>query len=244
MDNNSINRIWKEAKNSPAEKVKISREEIESFRLKRSNQILSEARKGIWIAIVLKSIILLADLVLIALFYRAGLPGSLLFMILALSALLVFEMLFLRKVKRIEDFSDAISERLNRLKIFFKVDFPLFHLLSTLSNPLMVATGIFYYKQLKYSEVIFRDMEDIFVLTVILVLSYLLGLAVGWMASGRLRGEVEELQNEEIVDKEHLSMIIARDKKLRRRRILMFSMVFILGILMLALIIVFNYKMN
>lgn len=242
MGNSDINSIWRSAKMNQDQSPVISREEIDNFRLSRSGQIFGYIRKAIWTALVTNGILLT---MLVIFSFISGIQENLMVTLLTLDVCLIaiigYQSILLLKVKSLENYSETIASRFSDLKRFFQVQFPLFQVISSLSNPILVTTGVFYYLFLKYSEVRFTDLDDIIVMTVLVLVSYIIAYAGNRLGYSNLGREVEDLLSEDIYDDEYFTMLIERERRLRRRKLVVMSVIASVGILLLTLIIILNY---
>ena len=101
----------------------------------------------------------------------------LLVVLLAASAgLIVYEMSLTKSLKIISEGTERTSALIRRMDRFLSVQFSYFRLIGSLTNPILVLTGIFYYQFFKRKEIGFADMEDIIATFIILVISYLVAL--------------------------------------------------------------------
>lgn len=243
MENIDIDRIWKEARQGSDANFKLSIEEIDGFRLMRSGQIFSDIRKIIWTGLTIDIFLLIALLFYILFLNLQGKMVPVLVILLLITGMVViYSWATLRKIKRLEVYSDTIATRFEELKSFFRLQFPLFQFVTSLSNPLLVLTGVFYYMHFKYSEVRFSDIEDIIVITVIAAISYLVGYAGNRLGSSGLGREVENLLSEEIYDDEYLADFVKRERALKRKKFIIMSVIAIAGLILLVVLILLYYK--
>lgn len=243
MGNIDFNNIWKTAKREWAEKPRMSREEIDGFRLSRSGQISAFIRKAIWTSMVTFFILLL--LLVTFAFVSKGAGNfftTLVAVMLSICFIIGYHINLLIKAEKLDNFSETISSRFDDLRRFFRIEYPLFQVIASLSSPVFVATGVLYYKYKKYSEVVFSDTEDILVMLAILALSFIISFFANRFGSSATRREVDDLLAEDIYDDEYFAIYLERERLLRRSRIMVITFIAILGLLLLAVMIILNFQ--
>ena len=100
----------------------------------------------------------------------------LVFLLAAVTGLIAYEMSLTRSLRIISEGTERTSALLRRMERFLTIQFSYFRMIGSLTNPILVLTGIFYYQLIKYERIGFADMEDIVVTLVILIISYLIAL--------------------------------------------------------------------
>ena len=87
----------------------------------------------------------------------------------------------------------------------------------------------------------FSDTDDIIVMALVVIISYILAYVVSRAGSANLRREVDDLLNDDIYDEEYLALLVKKERLLKRKRLILMSSLAILGIILLSLIILLNY---
>lgn len=240
MRNIDIDEIWKQNK-SEIRVPKYTRDEIAGLKIRRSRQIFSEVRKSIWTAFSIKSVMLLATLVFSMIsFDQPNLRMILITILLILLALLVYEIVLLIDISKLENLNDTIADRINKLAKFFNIQFPVFHILSSFYNPVLIIIGMFYYLWFKYGKVEYAGIDDVLVLIIAAVLSYAVAMAGAKFSTRHLMLDVEEILSMDSADEEFFISQERRRKRLKRRRIIIASLIALLGMVLFILIMLYS----
>lgn len=233
----NLERIWKEKNVDTKSGIQYSREQISGLRKKRERQLTGAVKSSILTGISIKFILLVAIIIFTVIGYELT---NLLFTISALFiitlGMIIYDFYLLRLVAGIDNYSDNIESRLGKLNEFLTVQLPVFQIENSLSSPVFVIMGIFYYHFFKYSRFEFRAFDDVIVFVAVILISYLGTYFVSKYSLSSFRREALELlatgeERDAIINYEE------RRKQSRRKKLIISLILLISGIVLFALIL-------
>lgn len=235
MEELDIRKIWEVGRDDQSPEELVSKEVIDLFRQKQSKNMTSSTRKLMLFDIVMK--------IIVGFGYGAGFmltPGQLsvkiisLIMLLSCFGLAFWESRFIKKLNAIDE-TGTILETLKK-KISFHIRYyQSFIFLSALTSPLLILCGFFLYEISKYGEVVMGSPFS----SPVPYLFLLAGFLISYVASRpfyRIRLEELTASLEDLDDSFVAYQTMSTQKRQRRKRIILFSLLALTGILVLLLV--------
>ena len=175
----------------------LTDQEITRHLRKKSGSITASFRTGLIIDFIIKGILGISFLILPLLF-----PGTAAIQLLCgIMFLLICYMIFMQirtyfKLPGKSEYADDIKSFHEGIISFYRSRFILSQHLSSLSNPLIFISGMFYYSWLKYGMVRSMEAVDFIVLGIFCLAGYLLGFMAQKMQYNHRIRQMEECLNE------------------------------------------------
>lgn len=237
MEDMRLERIWKEKNLDAAAGIHYSREQISGLRKKRERQLTGSVKAAVITGLTIKFILLLAIVVFsILAFDISKLRYAISVLLIITLGIIIYDFYLLRLLSGINNYSDNIESRLVKLNDFLAVHFPVFQVENSLSAPIFVISGMFYYHYFKYSGFELRGVDDIIVFTLVTVISYAISFfATKYNLSSFRREALELLGAGE--DSEAMIQYEERRKKNHRRLVFFSLLLLFTGIILFALIL-------
>ncbi len=241
MEELDIRKIWEMERDDQKNEEMVSKEVIDLFRQKQSNEMTSSTRRLMLFDIILKIIVGLGYGLCLVL-----VPGQLPVKIVAVILLLLcfgigyWEYRFIKKLSAIDE-TGTILETLQRKINYHSNYYRSFILLSALTSPLLILCGFFLYEISKYGEVMMGTPFN----TPVPYLFLLAGILISFLASWpfyRIRLQELTASLEDLDDHFVAYQTMSIQKKNRRRRIILFSLLSLTGLLVLLLILWWRTK--
>lgn len=236
MDSVNLIQIWKSGQGKEPDSPRYSMDQILAYRKGRSRQSRRSGKLSILFDIGYKVIIGLGLLYLLILPVPSIIrlvAGSLLLLNLALIGL---ELTFLRKLGSMSE-TETVVDNLKKQLHFLKQTYRRFVFSGAFSNPLFVMTGFLFYQYYTHGSESMVDMLSAPISYVFVLAALGISLGVQWPYYRQHVKEVLELL--ESVDNDSLSsMKIREQKKKRTKRIIMYAILFLLGILVFLLLLI------
>lgn len=237
MKEMNLERIWKEKNVGSEYGILLSMEQISSLRKKRERQLTRSVKSAVITGLTIK-FLLLAGIVVFSI--MAAELTNLLFSISALflitAGIVIYDFYLLKVMAGINNFSDNIESRLSRLNDFLSVHLPVYHVENSLSSPILVIMGMFYYHFLKYARFEFRAADDIIVFIAVTLISYLFSFYISKYSLSVFRNEALEL----LKSRDEQDAIInyeGRRRTNRRKRLVISLILLFAGITLLILLL-------
>ena len=236
MEKRDIKDIWKSAPENQFSTNRYSLNEIQAYRKKKSVQTSRSARLTIRFDIGLKSILITGLCYLLLTHQQYPYPFVFGVLIALITALIFIENSFIQKLSQIKE-TDSVIENLTHKLHYLRTTHAWFVFLGALSSPLFVLCGFFLYYHFKYGEIrIGLPIEDpmtYLFLALAFVISYFSQLPV-------FKSQVRELKEsiEDIDDSAMAHVKIEESRKRRRNYMILFSILILVGALVLLLILI------
>ena len=228
---------WKKADKDSGSQRKYSEKDINSFKMKKSQDFSKILNKSIAFDFAFKGL-LIFGMTLLIWFYRSNITiiATLVLLIVASIYLLLMEYSIRKEFKLIEDLSTDLSKVLKGKIQFYTTFFPKLKWMLASTNALFVWVGSMYYHYSKYGYYRIDDTIDIFVQVIILSLAFgILYFAI----TIQYKYDIHELKEclTQLSGKQTASMTIK--KQLWRKRVFIISVVLaiIVGTLVFAYIL-------
>jgi len=236
MKTNDIKQIWKSANTDETTGERYSLSEIQDYRKNKSHQMSTSGSRAIWFDIVFKGLIAAALLFLLVFQVTQPVYHQIIVVLISVTVLLLgLNFSYIKKLRAVKE-TDAIMENLKNKLHYFKTTFRNFIINSSLSNPLFVLTGFFFYYQFKYHEIRMELPWNDPILYLFLLLAFIISFGAQW---ANYRSQVKELaETIEDLDNESLaSMKIAERRIKKRRNVIMYTILILLGLLIFLYIL-------
>jgi hypothetical protein len=176
MEIDDLKRVWNNM-NREAGQTVYSADEIAKFRKARSRDFSVWIQNGLILDIVLKSFFALAFLILIFLFINTPVFIAVASAIIVLCILLIIiESRYLRNSREADKENKSVVDGIKAKLSFLKSYYYRIQFLQGLTNPLFVAAGISFYYYFKYGQIRIVDFQDAFVISLLLIISFLFTL--------------------------------------------------------------------
>lgn len=230
MKTNDIKQIWKSANTDETTGKRYSLSEIQDYRKKKSHQMSTSGFRAIRFDIAFKGLIAAALLFLLVFQVTQPLYHRIIVILIFVTVVLLWlNFSYIKKLKAVKE-TDAVMENLKIKLRYFKTTFRNFIINSSLSNPLFVLTGFFFYYQFKYHEIKMELPWHDPVPYLFLLLAFIISFGAQWT---NYRSQVNELtETIEDLDNESLaSMKIAERRIKERRNLIMYTILILLGLL-------------
>ena len=230
MKTNDIKQIWKSANTDETTGKRYSLSEIQDYRKKKSHQMSTSGFRAIRFDIAFKGLIAAALLFLLVFQVTQPLYHRIIVILIFVTAVLLWlNFSYIKKLKAVKE-TDAVMKNLKIKLRYFKTTFRNFIINSSLSNPLFVLTGFFFYYQFKYHEIKMELPWNDPVMYLFLFVAFIISFGAQW---GNYKNEVREL-SETIrdLDDEKMATIKIEENRLRKKRSLfMYTILILLGLL-------------
>lgn len=233
----NLERMWKEKNADNESKIHLSREQISGLRKKRERQLTGSVKSTVITGLSIKFVLLVGIVVF------SVMASELTNLIFSISALFIitlgmiaYDFYLLKIIAGINNYADNIESRLGKLNDFLSVHFSIFQIENSLSNPVLVILGMFYYHFLKYSKFEFRAIDDIIVFVAVTLISYLGAFYVSKYSLSAFKKEAVELfgtgdEQQAIINFED------RRRKNRRKRLFISLIILVTGITLFVLLL-------
>ncbi len=233
----NLEKIWKEKNVDAKSKIILSREQILSLRKKRESQLTGSVKSAVITGLSIKLILLVAIVVFsLMAFELSNLIFSISVLFLITAGLIIYDLYLLKLIAGLNNYADNIESRLSKLNDFLSVHLHVFQIENSLSTPVLIIVGMFYYHFLKYSKFEFRAVDDIIVFVSVVLIGYAISFLTGKYSLNAFKNEARELLNagndqESIVDYEE------KRRKNRRKRLLISLVILFTGITLFVLLL-------
>jgi len=205
-----IENIYKRIKDGSPGNL-LSTEQIQAFKYKKTKDFFRRMIMTIWLNTGIKYLMVAGLTGLII--FSAAKPDTVMLLVVLLAAcagLIVYEMSLTKSLKIISEGTERTSALIRRMDRFLTVQFLYFRMIGSLTNPILVLTGIFYYQFFKRKEIGFTDMEDIIVTFIMLIISYLIALFSNNFTKQMMSNELSDLQQ---IEEDSAATLLRRRKK-------------------------------
>jgi len=237
MEDMNLEKIWKEKNVDAQSGIHYSREQISGLRKKRERQLTGSVKAAIITGLSIKFILLVGIVVFsVMAFELSNLLLTISSLLIITLGMISYDLYLLKLIAGINNYGDDIESRLVKLNDFLSVHLPVFKIENSLSTPVLVIMGMFYYHFLKYSKFEFRAVDDIIVFVGIIVISYALSFFASKYSLSAFKKEAVELleagdEQDAIINFED------RRKKNRKKRLLISLIILITGIAVFILLL-------
>ncbi len=201
MELDDLKKVWTKI-NIDTGQPTYSAEDIAAFRKARSKDFSTWIQNGLIIDIILKGIFILAFSVL-AILLRESIGYVIISIatILISGLLILIEFRYLHGSKDLDRKDNSVQEGIRAKLKFLKTYYYRIQFMQGLSNPIFVGAGVSFYYLKKYGGISISSFEDILVLIILLVVSFLFTLPTTLSLYGYhyrvLKTSAVSLENEE-----------------------------------------------
>jgi len=233
----NLKKIWKEKNVGVNSKINLSRKEILSLRRKRESQLTGSVKSAVITGLSIKFTLLVAIVVFTLMAFELGnliFSISVLFLITAGS--IIYDLYLLKLIAGMNNYADNFESRLSKLNDFLSVHIPVFQIVNSLSTPVMIILGMFYYHFLKYSKFEFRAVDDVIVFVSVTLIGYAISYIAGKYSLNAFRNEARDLLDSGN-DQDAIADYEAKRRKNRRKRLLISLIILFTGITLLVLLL-------
>lgn len=176
MEIEDLKRVWTKVNQDSGQPV-YSVEDIAEFRKSRSKDFSSWIQNGLVFDIILKGIFISAFIGLVFLLNDStGFIFTAIGIILLCAVLIIFEFRYLKSSREFDRKDISVQEGIRAKLSFLKTYYYRIQFLQGLSNPIFVAAGVCFYNFKKYGRIKVDDYQDLLVIILILVISFLFTL--------------------------------------------------------------------
>jgi len=232
MKTNDIKQIWKSANADETTRKQYSLNEIQEYRKKKSRQFSQSGKRIIYFDIGFKGLLVLALLYLVTFQVTEPVYQQIIVVLASITAILLgVNFIYLKTLKKIKE-TDAVMDNLKKQLYYFENTYRNFIINSSLSNPFFVVTGFFFYFQFKYHEIRMGTPWEDPVLYLFLIAAFMISFGAQW---ANYRNQVKELTEaiEDLDDESIASLKIEEHRISRRRNLFMYTILVVLGVLLL-----------
>jgi len=232
MKTDDIKQIWKSANTDETVGKQYSLKEIQEYRKKKSRQFSQSGKRIIYFDIGFKGLLVLALLYLITFQVAEPVYQQIIVVLISVTAILLgMNFIYLKKLEKIKE-TDAVMNNLKNQLHYFKNTYRNFIINSSFSNPIFVVTGFFFYFQFKYHEIRMGTPWEDPVLYLFLLAAFIISLGAQW---ANYRNELKELTEaiKDLDDESIASLKIEEHRMSRRRNLFMYTILIVLGMLVL-----------
>ena len=201
MELDDLKKVWAKV-NDQTGQTQYSKEEIADFRKARSRDFSTWIQNGLSFDIIVKGLLIAAYIFLI--YLQSSSPGFVLMSIGIITlclALIILEFKHLRKSKNADSGSFSVQEGIREKIKFLKSYYYRILFIQGVSNPIFVFAGVCFYYNQKYGSLKFESINDILIIVLILIISYLFTLPTTLSLYGYhykvLRTSLASLEDEE-----------------------------------------------
>jgi hypothetical protein len=233
-------KAWKKSGLAGFSKKQYSENEINAFKMKKSQDFSQGLVNSITFDFVHKSI-LMAAMLLLTWFYRDNLLLVIAFV--ALTGFSIFLLIRENGIKnqflKIDHYTNELSKSIREKLSFYEAHFPSLKVMMAFTNALLVWVGSLFYFYLKYRYYRIDDIVDLLVNLVMVGLSF----AISYYAlSYQYRFNVIEMEENiaDLEDEHAVSIHIHRQKR-RKRQLIVGLAILIAAGLILFLYLLMNY---
>ena len=241
MENIDIKNIWQATNQGTPPEKKFTMEDIQKYRMQKSQQTSTSNRLAILFDIGYKSVALMMLISLLIFFDNSAENKLIIGLLLSITAFLIlWEFSFINKVKSIRETDSVMANLKNKLD-YLKSTRQQFMTLSALSNPLFVLAGFFLYHHFKYQAIRFESPIDLLVMLAFLGAAF----AISYFAQKPVyKKQIDHLAEciEEMDDADTATAKIQAVKKHSRKNKVLYSVLILLGIMVLAMLILAYLK--
>ncbi len=236
MEIDDLKKVWTKVNRDSGQPV-YSVEDIADFRKARSKDFSTWIQNGLILDVVLKGIFITAYFILIYL-----LRESTAFMLTAFGIviigimLIVFELRYLKNSKQLDRKDISVQGGIKTKLTFLKSYYYRIQFLQGLTNPMFVAAGVFFYYFVTYGEIRIEDLEDVVIIVLLLVISFLFTLPTTLSLYG-YHYRVLKTALASLEDEESWAGAIKRYNKQKKILYLVFGSMLIIGLAVLAWLI-------
>jgi hypothetical protein len=234
-DMDAMKAAWKNERSF--EDPKLTKAEIEVFLKGKSKDISLLFKKGLIFDIILKSLVGLSFLGILILF-RTNLPVLLTVAFLIMGTLwaIIYQQRMIGRIPKTKGTGSGIKFTLEKKISFYYRHFVRSLYVGALSNSLLVLSGMLYYFYFKYGEIRPFQWDDYLVFTLVIVLSYIIGVIV---QVKQYNFHVKQLEScLQDLDADSLNKLTIREQVYKKRRLtFVFLLALICGLLVLAFFI-------
>ena len=236
MELDDLKKAWNKLNDEQGAPL-YSENEIADFRRARSRDFSVWIQNGLIIDIILKSIFSIAFLSLIVLLRDSFVYILVASVIIALCIILIIiESRYLRRARKVDQDDNSVTDSIKAKLSFLRTYYYRVQFLQGLTNPIFVAAGISFFYYFKYGRINITDYQDIILISIILLISFLLTLPTTFSLYGYhysvLKSSLARLEDER-------SWQEAIKKYKKQRKVLYWF----LGILLLTGVIILIYLM-
>ncbi len=233
-----ILKLWNNGENRIKSTPKYSLEEIAQYRQQQSSESSSSTNRILLFDIIYKLIVGIGIAILLFI-SNYDLPGVILSVSsLVLFGLLIIKNLFLRRELLNIDESGSVIEVLKQKYKFHTKYYGQFIFLNSITHPFFVFTGFQFYHLLKYEENRLFQLINDPVTYVFLIVAFIIPYI-----SQRLvyKQQIQELKDiiHSTQDQADDIILINKTKILKRKRTIIFSLLLLIGILVMLLVLKF-----
>jgi len=232
IDLDKIKAAWKNEK--AFESFKLSEADIQGFLGKRSKDISQLFRTGLFMDLVLKSLVGIS-LIGILVIFRENLN-----LILVVSAILLgllgairYQWRMMGKIPEGNIPDPVIRTSLENKILFYHRHYKKALYVGALSNSLLILSGMLYYFYFKYGEIRPFQWDDYLVFGATMVLGFVIG---AFVQIKQLNFQIKQLEScLKEIDEETISTITLRDQRNKKRRMIFIVLLaLVCGLLLLA----------
>ncbi len=238
MGNLNLTQIWKTANNAEISDIKYSISDIQKYRQQKSQKTSKSNRLDILFDIGFKFIITI-ELVFLLVFLNNQVSYKLIIgmLVLATFLLIMAELSFIKKLQLIRE-TDSVINNLKKKLNFLKTSYRKFILISALSSPLFVFSGFMLYYFFKYGEIQLESPIADPVMYGFLVVAFIISY---FSQNPHYKVQLKELEEsiEEMDDEKTASIIIQETKRRHKKNLIVFSILILLGFILLALLLIY-----
>jgi F0F1-type ATP synthase assembly protein I len=231
--------LWKTSAESIIAGRRYSLNDIQNFRKKKLRRTHNSMKFSFYFDSGLK-VLLAASYGFLLIEYSGITPLNYILTVIfvMLVALLFFNLRFHSKYRKIEDSESVLDNLKERFEYYKNTHLKFIHL-SAVSVPLFVLSGFFLYLHFKYGFIDLAEKFGDFVLLAIIILSWIIHLASNMFV---YNAEMRELKDyiTELDDPELALQKLESSERKRRSRLLYFSMLVIIGVILLWVL----YRIN
>ncbi|HDZ41432.1 MAG TPA: hypothetical protein ENH59_07140 [Bacteroidetes bacterium] len=237
MEEINLKKIWKEKNVETKSKILLTREQISGLVRKRESQLTGSVRLAVITGLSIKFLLLIGILVFSLLYFESSNMGfSISALFIITTGMIIYDFYLLKLLAGLNNYADTIESRLGKFNDFLSVHFPVYQIENSLSTPVLVIMGMFYYHFIKYSEFKFRSYDDIIVFILVVLISFAVSFLATRYSLNAFRKEAMELleagnEQDEIVDFED------RMRKNRRKRLLISLLILLAGLALFILLL-------
>jgi len=221
MENNGFERFskaWKKSGTAGSTEKSYTEEDIKKFKMKTSKDFSQTLNKSILFDFALKSVLIIAMLLLVWFYRTDTILVSAILTIIALSSYLLYRESHIRKkFQKIEDYSRELSATIKEKVKFYRSNSFSIQWMLAFTNALLVWVGSLFYFYSKHGYYRVEDLTD-FMVNLVMV-----GLAFGISYAAyhyQYRFNVQELEeNLADLDDESMAAIHIQNQKRRRKRL-------------------------
>jgi len=241
MEKNDFDRyseLWKKVENTAYSHEEYSKESINKLKMKKSNDLTKSIQRSISFDLVLKSVLILA-MILLALIFKTDTNMNLgLFGVAGILGILIYhERLTREQLQALDEYSREVKSVLTDKLRFYRNDFSRLSWMFAISNGAFVWVGSLFYYYWKYGMYKITSFMDVLVSAMMIIIAFGISyFAMLW----QLKYVIHELEENLASIDEDKAFLKVAEKHKKQRIIITISAIITLIIGLLLFFILLN----